>query len=247
MGTSLLFKALFQKANRLLISPFQPLTSESIQTLSHNRVPHLDKKDFSIPQFISFPSNNGRVVHGFYYPPANQNFKLRPEELPPLIVKTHGGPTGCAPNTFDLKIQYWTNRGFAILDVDYSGSTGYGKAYRDLLKGNWGIVDVEDCEAGAKFLIEQKLADPQKLAITGGSAGGFTTLAALTFGKMFTVGASYYGVSDLSLLANETHKAESHYLDQLIAPYPEKKRSTMLDPLSSPLINSTAPLFFSRP
>ena len=205
------------------IPPSGPLVSKSIETLAQNRVPHLDKSNFSNPQFISFPSSKGRIAYGFYYPPANQNFKLRPGELPPLIVKTHGGPTSCAPNTFDLKIQYWTSRGFAVLDVDYGGSTGYGKAYRDLLKGNWGIVDVEDCEAGAKFLIEKKLADPKKLAITGGSAGGFTTLSALTFGDLFTVGASYYGVSDLSLLANETHKAESHYLDQLIAPYPEQK------------------------
>jgi dipeptidyl aminopeptidase/acylaminoacyl peptidase len=205
------------------IPPQKPLTPKNIKVLARNRIPHLDKSFFSIPQFISFRSSNGRSAYGFYYPPANQNFKPRLGELPPLIVKTHGGPTGCAPNTFDLKIQYWTSRGFALLDVDYGGSTGYGKAYRDSLKGNWGIVDVEDCEAGARFLIEKKLVDPKRLAITGGSAGGFTTLSALTFGKLFTVGASYYGVSDLSLLANETHKAESHYLDQLIAPYPEKK------------------------
>ena len=205
------------------IPPSKPLTQKNVQILASNRIPHLDQSFFSIAQFISFPSSNGRIAYGFYYPPASKDFKLRPGELPPLIVKTHGGPTGCASNTFDLKIQYWTSRGFAILDVDYGGSTGYGRAYRDLLKGNWGIVDVEDCEAGARFLIEKKLADPKKLAITGGSAGGFTTLSALTFGNLFTVGASYYGVSDLSLLVNETHKAESHYLDQLIAPYPEKK------------------------
>ncbi len=199
------------------------LEAKNIQLLAHNRIPHIDKKFFSIPQFITFPSANGRSAYGFYYPPASASCKPKPGETPPLIVKTHGGPTGCAPNTFDLKIQYWTSRGFAILDVDYAGSTGYGRAYRDLLKGNWGIADVEDCEAGARFLIEKKLADPKRLAVTGGSAGGFTTLCALTFGKLFTVGASYYGVSDLSLLAHETHKAESRYLDQLIAPYPAGK------------------------
>lgn len=205
------------------MAPGKQLEPKNIQILAHNRTPHIDQKFFSTAEFITFPSSKGRSAYGFYYPPASASYKPKTGELPPLIVKTHGGPTGCAPNTFDLKIQYWTSRGFAILDVDYAGSTGYGRYYRDLLKGNWGIADVEDCEAGARFLIEKKLADPKRLAITGGSAGGFTTLCALTFGTLFTVGASYYGVCDLSLLAHETHKAESRYLDLLIAPYPAGK------------------------
>jgi dipeptidyl aminopeptidase/acylaminoacyl peptidase len=137
---------------------------------------------------------------------------------------SHGGPTGGTSHTFDLKIQYWTSRGIAVLDVDYGGSTGYGRPYRDALKGKWGIVDIEDCEAGAHYLVHQRKANPHQIAIRGGSAGGYTTLAALTFGKTFTVGASYYGVSDLGALVEETHKFESRYLDSLVGPYPAEKK-----------------------
>lgn len=191
------------------------------EVLAHNSKPHIDPLYFSTPTFISYPSAKGRTAHGFFYPPANKDYEGEKGTLPPLIVMIHGGPTASANNTFDLKIQYWTSRGFAILDVDYGGSTGYGRSYRELLKGNWGIVDVEDCEYGAQYLIDQGQVDPKKIAITGGSAGGYTTLAALTFGKTFTVGASYYGVSDLSALAAETHKFEARYLDGLVAPYPQ--------------------------
>jgi dipeptidyl aminopeptidase/acylaminoacyl peptidase len=145
----------------------------------------------------------------------------------------HGGPTSQTPAIFDLKIQFWTSRGFAVVDVNYGGSTGYGRPYRDALKMNWGIVDVEDCEAAAKYLISQGKADPKHIAIRGGSAGGYTTLAALIFTKTFTVGASYYGVTDLIGLAEETHKFESRYLDQLIGPYPEAKA----------IYNERSPLF----
>jgi dipeptidyl aminopeptidase/acylaminoacyl peptidase len=199
------------------------LASHKTEILAHNAKPHIDPRYFSVPEFISYPSAKGRTAHGFFYPPANKDYQAPKGTLPPLIVMIHGGPTACTDDTFDLEMQYWTSRGFAVLDVDYGGSTGYGRAYRDLLKDNWGIVDVEDCEYGARYLIAQKKVDPKKIAITGGSAGGYTTLAALAFGKTFTVGASHYGVSDLEALATETHKFESRYLDGLVAPYPEGK------------------------
>lgn len=197
------------------------LKSLKTETIAHNPKLSIDPLYFSIPTFISYPSANGRTAYGFFYLPSSRDYKKKGPF--PLIVMSHGGPTGCANNTFDLKIQYWTSRGFAILDVDYGGSTGYGRAYRELLKGNWGIVDVEDCEYGVKYLMTQGKIDPQKIAITGASAGGYTTLAALTFGKTFTVGASYYGVSDLLALVAETHKFEAHYLEGLIAPYSKGK------------------------
>jgi dipeptidyl aminopeptidase/acylaminoacyl peptidase len=138
-------------------------------------------------------------------------------------VKSHGGPTAAAGNALSLKIQYWTSRGFAYVDVNYGGSTGYGRAYRQRLNGQWGLVDVADCVKAAEYLAEQGLADSEKLAISGGSAGGYTTLAALTFHNTFKAGASYYGISDLTALAEDTHKFESRYLDGLIGPYPERK------------------------
>ncbi len=202
--------------------------------LAHNVHPHLDSGYISEGQFLTYPSAKGRKAHAFYYAPKNKDFEAPKGTYPPLLVLTHGGPSAATSHTFDLKIQYWTSRGFAVLDVDYGGSTGYGRAYRDALNGNWGIVDVEDCEAGANYLVHQKKADPKKLAIRGGSAGGYTTLAALTFGKTFTVGASYYGVSDLTALAEETHKFEARYLDTLIGPYPAQKK---LYEKRSPLFN----------
>ncbi|MBS0616080.1 MAG: S9 family peptidase [Verrucomicrobia bacterium] len=199
------------------------LTTQKLEILAHNLVPHIDPTNFSHPEVLAYPSASGRTAYGYFYPPANKEHTAPVGELPPLLIFTHGGPTASTSSSLDLGIQYWTSRGFAVLDVDYGGSTGYGRAYRDALKGNWGIVDIEDCEYGAKFLTDQKKVDPNKIAIRGGSAGGYTTLAALTFGKRFTVGASYYGVSDLSALAEQTHKFESHYLESLVAPYPARK------------------------
>lgn len=199
------------------------LSTKKTTFLAHNSHPHLDPGYLSTPQFLTFPSKNGRTSHGYYYPPVNKDYQAPTGTLPPLVVMTHGGPTAATSSTFDLKIQYWTSRGIAVLDVDYGGSTGYGRAYRDALKGKWGVVDVEDCEAAAAYLIQQKKVDPKKIAIRGGSAGGYTTLAALTFGSTFTVGASYYGIGDLTALAEETHKFESRYLDSLIGPYPAAK------------------------
>lgn len=190
--------------------------------LTANQKPDFDDAYFSTAQPISYPSAHGRTAYGFYYPPSNKEYQGPRSQRPPLIVEIHGGPTAHATGIFKLGIQFWTSRGFAVLDVNYGGSTGYGRAYRQLLNGNWGIVDVEDCEYGARYLIERGEVDPEKIAITGGSAGGYTTLAALTFGTQFTVGASYYGVSDPALLAKETHKFEARYLDTLIGPYPER-------------------------
>lgn len=200
------------------------LDRQKAEVIARNPLPHLDAEMISQPEIISFPSTKGRTAHGIYYPPKNKNWTAPQGTLPPLIVMSHGGPTAQTFPIFDLKIQFWTSRGFAVIDVNYGGSTGYGKAYRDALKKEWGHVDVEDCEAAAQFLIAQKRVDPKRIAIRGGSAGGYTTLAALTFGKTFTVGASYYGIGDLAALAAETHKFESRYLDQLIGPYPADQK-----------------------
>ena len=178
---------------------------------------------FSVPEAIAFPTEQGLTAYGFYYPPCNPDYLAPEGEKPPLIVKSHGGPTAATSSSFSLRIQFWTSRGFAVLDVNYGGSTGYGREYRLRLDGQWGIVDVDDCTNGAKYLVNLGLADPQKLAIAGGSAGGFTTLAALTFRDTFQAGASYYGVSDLEALARDTHKFEARYLDRLIGTYPDQQ------------------------
>jgi dipeptidyl aminopeptidase/acylaminoacyl peptidase len=164
-----------------------------------------------------------RDVHAFYYQPKNPDVTAPANEKPPLIVLTHGGPTSAAEDVLDPRIQFWTSRGFAILDVNYSGSTGYGRAYRDRLKGQWGVADVEDAVAGAQAMVADGKADANRLIIRGGSAGGYTTLAALTFHQTFKAGSSYYGISDIEVLARDTHKFESRYLDTLIGPYPAAK------------------------
>jgi dipeptidyl aminopeptidase/acylaminoacyl peptidase len=203
----------------------------------------IDPGYISIPQAISFPTENNLTAHAWYYPPQNKDYLAPPEELPPVLVKSHGGPTAAASVNLSLRIQYWTSRGFGYLDVNYGGSIGYGRQYRERLKGNWGIVDVQDCINAARYLVEQQLADGERLVISGGSAGGYTTLAALTFYDTFKAGASYYGVSDLEILARDTHKFEARYLDSLVGAYPEekalyKKRSPIyhLDRLSCPVI-----------
>lgn len=173
---------------------------------------------------ISFPTGNGETAYGFYYAPTHPDYRGPAQDLPPLIVISHGGPTSCSTNGLSVKVQYWTSRGFAVLDVNYRGSTGYGRAYRNRLYANWGILDVEDCVNGARFLVAQKLADPQRLIIRGSSAGGYTTLAALTFFDLFKAGASYYGIGDLCALARDTHKFEAHYLDKLVGRWPDEQR-----------------------
>lgn len=172
---------------------------------------------------ITYPSTDGTSSHAFYYAPCNHRYRGPDGDAPPLIIIIHGGPTSATDAVFDLRVQYWTSRGFAVCDVNYGGSTGYGRKYRDRLNGAWGIVDVTDAVGAARYLAERGQADPEKLVIRGGSAGGYTTLAALAFHDIFRAGASYYGVSDLALLAADTHKFESRYLDQLIGPYPAAK------------------------
>jgi dipeptidyl aminopeptidase/acylaminoacyl peptidase len=183
----------------------------------------VDRAEFSIPESISWPTPDGATAYGFFYPPTNASFDGLDGELPPVIVESHGGPTGATESGFSYGRQFWTNRGFAILDVNYGGSTGYGRAYRERLNGNWGIVDVDDCIAGVHALIEGGLVDPERVIIRGGSAGGYTTLVALTNSSVFRIGTSYYGVGDLEALATDTHKFESRYLDNLVGPYPERK------------------------
>jgi len=177
----------------------------------------------SVPQPVTFDTDNGLQAYGLFYPPRNSAFAAPAGELPPLIVHCHGGPTAAASPMLSWRTQYWTSRGFAVLDVNYGGSTGYGREYRLRLQGNWGIVDVSDCVNGARHLARTRLVDPERWAISGASAGGYTTLAVLTFGKEFRTGASYYGVSDLEALAKDTHKFESRYLDGLIGPYPQRR------------------------
>jgi len=183
----------------------------------------IDPGYLSIPQSIEFPTGGGLTAHAIFYPPQNQDYIAPAGEKPPLLVLSHGGPTGAASSALNLGLQYWTSRGFAVLDVNYGGSTGYGRAYRERLNGQWGIVDVDDCVNGARYLAGQGLVDPHRLAIRGGSAGGYTTLCALTFRDVFQAGASHYGVSDLEGLATDTHKFESRYLERLVGPYPQRR------------------------
>lgn len=178
---------------------------------------------FSIPRPIEFPTEAGLTAHGFFYPPQNPDYEAPENEKPPLIVKSHGGPTASATTALALSIQYWTSRGFAVLDVNYGGSSGYGRQYRERLNKKWGIVDVDDCVNGARYLVSRGEVDPNRLIITGGSAGGYTTLCALAFRNVFKAGASHFGVSDAEALAKDTHKLESRYLDGLLGPYPEKR------------------------
>ena len=202
----------------------------------------IDPGSISRARAVSWSGPQGDV-HGWYYPPANAGYAAPADTLPMLITLSHGGPTACASPDFKIGYQFWTTRGFAILDVNYGGSTGYGRAYRDRLIDNWGIVDVRDCAAGAAAMGEQGLADPQRLVIRGGSAGGYTTLCALTGTDVFAAGISLYGVGDLEVLATDTHKFESRYLDKLIGPYPEMRaryvdRSPIhhVDQLASPIL-----------
>jgi dipeptidyl aminopeptidase/acylaminoacyl peptidase len=198
------------------------LKSQAWEILKRSSDVTLDPGYLSIPQAISFPTPDHQIAHAWYYPPQNQDYQGPAGERPPLLVKSHGGPTAQASNALNLRVQYWTSRGFAYVDVNYGGSTGYGRAYRQRLEGQWGCVDVADCVAAAEYLVTQGWVDGDKLAISGGSAGGYTTLAALTFHDTFKAGASYYGVSDLEALAKDTHKFEARYLDRLVGPYPEE-------------------------
>ena len=199
------------------------LTTGQIEVLRRSSEVAIDTEYLSTPQALEFPTENNLTAHAFFYPPKNPDYTAPALELPPLLVKSHGGPTAAASSRLNLGIQYWTSRGFAVLDVNYGGSTGYGREYRQRLDGQWGIVDVDDCVNGARYLVERGKVDGNRIAIAGGSAGGYTTLCALTFRNSFKAGASYYGVSDLEALARDTHKFESRYLDRLIGPYPQRR------------------------
>ena len=201
------------------------------------------ESDISKAQHVSFSTTGNEQAHGFFYPPTNSEFTAPEGELPPLIVMSHGGPTAMADSGLDSKVQFWTSRGFAVADVNYRGSTGYGRAYRDKLKGQWGLVDVDDCIAMGQYLAAQGLIDGERMAIRGGSAGGYTTLCALTFHDAFKAGMSRYGVADLVSLSQDSHKFEIRYLDSVVGPYPEQaeiyqQRSPVnhTDQLSCPIL-----------
>jgi dipeptidyl aminopeptidase/acylaminoacyl peptidase len=218
------------------------LTGNGYQKIYQPSGPVIEDGFLSVPQPIEFPTGNNEIAYGFYYPPQNSDFTGAKETLPPLIVKVHGGPVGATDSSLNAGIQFWTSRGFAVFDVNHRGSTGYGREFRKKLYPNWGIVDVEDASNGVKWLAAEGLIDADKVAIRGGSAGGYTTLAALAFQNVFKAGTSYYGISDLGVLAGDTHKFESRYLDQLIGPYPEMKSVyDQRSPINS-VQNITAPL-----
>lgn len=199
------------------------LITGDLEVLRRSSAMRIDADHLSEPLAIEFPTEHGMTAHAFFYAPKNQEFVGPEEERPPLVVMSHGGPTAATSNTLNPVIQHWTSRGLAVLDVNYGGSTGYGRNYRQRLDGQWGIVDVDDCVNGARFLVQRGTVDGDRLAIRGGSAGGYTTLCALTFHDVFKAGASYYGVSDLEALVKDTHKFESRYLDRLTGPYPQRR------------------------
>ena len=224
------------------IAKFDFVTRQT-EVLYSSRDPMIDSEYLSTPRAIEFPTSHDLTAHALFYVPRNREFNSLADELPPLIVMSHGGPTSSTRTTLNLGIQYWTSRGFAVLDVNYGGSTGYGRAYRQRLYGQWGVVDVDDCVNSALYLVTQGDVDGNRLAIRGGSAGGYTTLCALTFRNTFKAGASYFGISDLEAFDKTTHKFESRYDTKLVGPYPEtrdryRERSPIhfTDRISCPMI-----------
>ena len=199
------------------------LATRQIKVLKRANKTEVHAGYIAVAEPVEFPTENGQTAHAFYYAPKNKDFAAPQGERPPLLVKSHGGPTSAAIAVLALGIQYWTSRGIAVLDVNYGGSTGYGRGYRLRLNGKWGVVDVDDCVNGAQFLANAGQVDGNRLMIDGGSAGGYTTLCALTFRDVFKAGASHYGVSDLEALELDTHKFESRYSNSLIGPYPERR------------------------
>ena len=204
---------------------------------------HLSEDLISVAQAVSWTSSDGETVHGFYYAPKNPEFTAPEGSLPPLLVNVHGGPTSSARPGLSIAVQYWTSRGFAFLDVNYRGSTGYGRKYRQRLNGHWGVLDVQDCAEGAQYLVSQGLADPQRIAIRGRSSGGYTVLSALADSDVFTAGTSLFGIGDLKLLEATTHKFESHYdkfligSDDLSDPvWAERSPINKVDQIHAPLL-----------
>ncbi|MGB2173092.1 MAG: alpha/beta hydrolase family protein, partial [Porticoccaceae bacterium] len=180
--------------------------------------------NLAIPESISFPTANNQQVQAFFYSPTHSQYSGMDQELPPVIAICHGGPTGATDSGLNLKIQYWTNRGFAVVDINYRGSTGFGRDYRHALNGRWGIADIEDTQYAIKYLAAQQKIDADRCIIRGSSAGGYTVLSALTFTDTFKAGASLYGIGNLETLVSDTHKFESRYLDKLVGPYPEQQQ-----------------------
>ena len=219
------------------------INSEEVRPLSKTRDLDIGESWFPVPETFTYQTSGSEKAHALFYSPTNPEYEIHKSENPPLIVLAHGGPTGSARRQLQLSIAYWTSRGFGVADVDYRGSTGYGRLYRNSLRNSSGLADVEDCVAVAKHLEAQKKVDKNRLAIKGGSAGGFTVLAALTFHDTFTAGASRYGIADLAILAKDTHKFESRYLDRLVGKWPEdeeiyKQRSPIhhIEQLSTPMV-----------
>ncbi len=208
-------------AEATMIVTLDPATLAPSGVLRRSAAFTVDPGALSMPEPIDFTAADGRIAHALYYPPTNAAFAGPADERPPLVVRSHGGPTANAASDLDLGIQLLTSRGIAVVDVDYGGSTGYGRAYRQALEGAWGVVDVDDCIAAARFLVERGDVDPARLAIEGGSAGGYTTLAALAFREVFAAGISWFGIGDLESLSSGSHKFESRYNDWLVGPYPE--------------------------
>lgn len=197
------------------------LQERTLKRIRKSKELTIDPGYLSEPEGIEFPTEGGKSAFGFYYPPKNKDYEGT--DRPPLIVKSHGGPSACTVPVLSLETQFWTSRGFGYLDVNYGGSTGYGREYRERLKGNWGIVDVDDCVNGALYLTKEGRVDGERISIKGGSAGGYTTLAALCLRDVFKAGVSSYGISDLEAMALHMHKFEAHYADQLVGKYPEEK------------------------
>ena len=218
-GKVALFAASATLAERVLTIDLDSGAQEVVRV--SNRA-HVDPGRLSIPKPIEFPTAGGLTAHATYYPPKNLGFEAPPGEKPPLIVRCHGGPTASGGPTYAFEYQYWTSRGIAVVDVNYGGSSGYGRAYRMRLNGNWGVVDVDDCISAARYLVGQGLADGDRVSITGGSAGGFTVLLSLTKRNLYNAGSSHFGIGDLELFIKETHKFEAHYVDTLVGPYPER-------------------------
>ena len=219
------------------------LETHSTEVLRRSSEISIDSRYLSEPKSIEFLTENNLTAYAIYYKPNNREYSAPTNTLPPLLVFVHGGPTGATTTTLSMAIQFWTSRGFAVVDVNYGGSSGYGRKYQQRLHGQWGIMDMDDCINAAKYLVQRGEVDKNQLAIRGGSAGGYTTINAVTFRDVFKAGASYYGISDLEVFIQDTHKFESRYLETLIGPYPQRRdlyrnRSAInfLDKLHTPLI-----------
>ncbi|MDO5729068.1 MAG: prolyl oligopeptidase family serine peptidase [Actinomycetaceae bacterium] len=219
------------------------VTAGQTSVLRTSTYAELDSDLISRAESISWPTRDGEVAHGFFYSPQNPGFTAPTDDRPPLIVMVHGGPTAAARPGLSLEKQYWTSRGFAVLDVNHRGSSGWGRAYRARLNGHWGEMDIDDCADGVQYLVDADLIDPKQVAIRGASAGGFTTLAALARGSVFTAGTALYGVADLRTLSAETHKFESRYLGRLLGSsdpadpvYAERSPINLIEQITSPLL-----------